>query len=38
VVGEDGRRLATRHKARTLESIRESGTTVQELYRQLGLE
>ena len=38
VVGEDGRRLATRHKARSLESIRESGTTAQELFSQLGLD
>jgi glutamyl-Q tRNA(Asp) synthetase len=38
VVGEDGRRLATRHKATTLESIRQGGTTAEELIARLGLD
>ena len=38
VRGEDGRRLATRHKARTLEDIRQSGMTPTELFQQLGLD
>jgi glutamyl-Q tRNA(Asp) synthetase len=38
VRGEDGRRLATRHKARTLENIRQSGVTPAELFGELGLD
>jgi glutamyl-Q tRNA(Asp) synthetase len=38
VRGEDGRRLATRHKARTLENIRISGMKPAELFVQLGLD
>jgi glutamyl-Q tRNA(Asp) synthetase len=38
VTGDDGRRLATRHKARTLEDIRNSGLAAADLLRQLELE
>jgi glutamyl-Q tRNA(Asp) synthetase len=37
ILDDTGRRLATRHKARTLENIRQSGVTALDLINQLGL-
>jgi len=38
VLDDTGRRLATRHKAETIQQLRESGLTPEELIRKLGLD